>query len=214
MLERFNALLALIGVEKITATDKKNEKKCTLVLKEIAEKVFHMESHTFNKECFCDELVSEVKEKYPTATDENKLKLLSLAPFSWSVSKIRQKFGCSYYMAEKSRQLKQKYGIFPKLELKVSPKKISPELEKKVQDFYRSSTMSREMPGEKDFIIDRSSGTKEKKQKILLLDNLDEIFALFKEQYPDEKVRFHSSMVFVFFVYSVCFCAKITAFLF
>jgi hypothetical protein len=54
-----------------------------------------------------------------------------------------------------------------------------------VRAFYESQENSRMMPG-----IKVSLGKGVSKQKILLLCNLQELFALFKKQYPMEKIGF------------------------
>ena len=54
-----------------------------------------------------------------------------------------------------------------------------------VESFYQNDEYSREMPGAKQFV---SVGYKIHKQKRLLLCNLSELYAVFKEKYPDLKI--------------------------
>lgn len=50
---------------------------------------------------------------------------------------------------------------------------------------------SRDCPGKKEFVkVKHADGSREEIQKSLLLNNLEEIYANFKEQYPNEKIGF------------------------
>ena len=59
-----------------------------------------------------------------------------------------------------------------------------------VKEFFLSPSISRPMPGMRDYIIVNENGGKEKAQKQLMLCSLKESYLLFKELYPDKKIGF------------------------
>jgi len=69
----------------------------------------------------CDDLrrlVGELKIKVNSATRQEKIKLLTLAPASWSQEKVADEFGVSSYLVKESRRLKKKNGILSEPEKK------------------------------------------------------------------------------------------------
>lgn len=74
-----------------------------------------------------------------------------------------------------------------------NPKKGKPlslDVLHKVQAFYREADVSKELAGKKECVSVREEGVRVLKQKRLVLANLKEIYALFKEKFPDEKIGF------------------------
>lgn len=74
-----------------------------------------------------------------------------------------------------------------------NPKKGSPlpyELLHKVQAFYREADVSKELAGKKECISVREGGTRILKQKRLIMANLKEIYAMYKERFPNDKIGF------------------------
>jgi hypothetical protein len=60
------------------------------------------------------------------------------------------------------------------------------EIEKKVKEFYEADIVSRAMPGKKDFVkIKIDDGSKELRQKRLMLMTIHNAYELFKEKFPD-----------------------------
>lgn len=59
-----------------------------------------------------------------------------------------------------------------------------------MQAFYCDDENSRSCPGKNEFIKVTENGEKIEKQRRLLMCNLDEAFALFKEKYPEIKIGF------------------------
>ena len=59
-----------------------------------------------------------------------------------------------------------------------------------VRAFYHHDDISRTMPGKKDCLSVNVQGEKVKIEKQLVLGNLREVYAQFKERYPDKKIGF------------------------
>lgn len=63
-----------------------------------------------------------------------------------------------------------------------------PQLDKEIIQFYESDTVSRQLPGRKDFVTVKKDGQKVRLQKKILLSTVMETFQKFKEEHPDLKV--------------------------
>ena len=127
-----------------------------------------------------------MKEAYPAADRTKKLQILSLSPFG--IEKTMTFFGAKHHMVCTARNLKKDHGILPEVPKMSKGKIITKDMEQKVKDFFEDDRISRQMPGKKDCISVRDSeGKKVNMQKRLVLSNLKEVFAKFKEldDHPD-----------------------------
>jgi len=113
--------------------------------------------------------------------------LLTLAPKSWSRAKLASEFNTSERQAQKAQDLVKKNGILALPESKKG-KSLLQETKELVIDFYNNDENSRMLPGKKDYVSVKINGKREHVQKRLVLCNLSELYALFKEKYPDAKV--------------------------
>lgn len=93
-------------------------------------------------------------------------------------------------MARRSKELVEKQGILSTPMRKLGSNRIEEATVRLVQAFYCGDENSRPCPGKDDFATVMENGEKIQKQRRLLMCNLDEAFALFKEQYPEEKIGF------------------------
>ena len=84
-------------------------------------------------------------------TNAEKIKLLTLAPSSWSIRKIQDEFDVTYHLALKSKSVQQEKGVYNSPD-PVKPKNVVTEDQKKdILEFY--SVNSRTLPGKKDIKI-------------------------------------------------------------
>lgn len=146
------------------------------------------------REIELEELFDGLKEKYASLdkNDPMKLRILTIAPASWSIRKISQEFGASRYLAKKSKGLRSSQGVLAETTAKVG-KTISASIIQEIDEFYNSDSNSRIMPGMKDTITVKVYGECTKVQKRLLLFSLKELHALFKESHPEKTVSFSAS---------------------
>lgn len=132
-----------------------------------------------------DRLVELIKEKLNVTTSQKeRLQILTLVPASWSRKRISEEFSVSEYTARKSKELFNEKGILAIPE----PRKgrpLSQNVIDCVKNFYQNGEFSRVMPGAKDKI---SISKNQYMQKILLLGNLNEMYAAFKFEHPDIKI--------------------------
>ena len=99
------------------------------------------------------------------------------------------KFGCSNRMATQSKHLALEKGILSTPNPKIG-KALEDGTAEAVRAFYHHDDISRTMPGKKDCLSINIRGNKVKVQKRLILANLKEVYAQFKQKYPDKKIGF------------------------
>jgi hypothetical protein len=137
-----------------------------------------------------DAIIEGIKEKCSTSNMETTLKLITLAPPSWTIEKTANEFGVSKYMVNKARKLKKAKGILPDVS-PVKARKLSEESKAKVIDFYNDDEVSRMCPGKKDFVsVKNSEGKRIHVQKRLLLANLRELYLHYKAKSSGEHVGY------------------------
>lgn len=123
-----------------------------------------------------DDLIRKLKTKCFVSNKEEKIKIISLLPRTWSREKICEEFQVSERLVKLSRHLLKEQGILPTLQPKNASKVINENIVEKVINFYEDDNNSRLMPGKKDCISVRENGAKFQKQKRLILCNLNELF--------------------------------------
>ena len=134
-----------------------------------------------------DRLHQLMKDKLTNASHSEKIQILTLAPDSWSRKYCAEYFNVSEYSVRTARELKKAKGILAKPTQKLGGKAIPQETIDLVIGMYEDDEFSRQMPGKKDY-VSISKGIH--KQKRLILCNLKELYAAFKEKYPNIKIGF------------------------
>ena len=133
-----------------------------------------------------DELV---KAFHSTESKENKLKILTLSPFT--IERTMEIFGTTNYLVKKSKKLKNEYGLFPDIPKISKGKVLSEDTKQIVKSFWESDEISRVCPSAKDFLrIRNKDGVKESIQKRLVLMNLREAFATYKSEKNNPLIGF------------------------
>lgn len=132
-------------------------------------------------------MIKKLKEKCSLANNEDKIKIISLLPDSWSRKKIVQEFGVSDYIVKLTRELVKEQGILPNLSRKKF-KTIDEEVIKNVIEFYEDDQNSRLCPGKKECVSAVIENVKVQKQKRLILLTLNELFSLYKQKHPSHKI--------------------------
>ena len=137
------------------------------------------------------EIIQQLKEKFgSTKSRSERIRILTALPKSWSVCRIAEEFGASKYLAKCAKKLVQNKGILSSPNSKTRPS-LSEDTVELVKSFYCSDSISRVMPGNKDFLsVRKADGEKEHRQKRLVLYNLKEAYHQFKTEHPDVKVGF------------------------
>ncbi|KYN16362.1 hypothetical protein ALC57_11380, partial [Trachymyrmex cornetzi] len=134
-----------------------------------------------------EELLNGIKERFHSLpeNDPERLRILTIAPLSWSIRKVATEFKTSRQMAQNARKIREERGILASATSK-SGKKLPSETIKKVEAFYKSDENSRIMAGRKDTVTITVNNEKIKLQKRLILFNLKDLH----EQYTKENIGF------------------------
>lgn len=147
--------------------------------------------HRSEREIELEEMLQGLKDKFSSLSinDSEKLRILTIAPHSWSANKIAKEFGCSWELARKSKELRASEGILGNTTLK-SGRKLSEDTAKKINDFYVNDANSRVMPGIKDVISVKSDEGRCLMQKRLLLMDLRGLYIAYNENHAESPVSF------------------------
>lgn len=141
---------------------------------------------------YIEELMDTFKSKIQNGNTSkyDQYKMLTCVPDSWTIHKIMEFFSVSEHMARYSKKLRQEHGAFSCPTPKTG-KKLPESTLNAVKDFL-SDTISRVLPGRKDYVTVRENGQREQRQKRLLLSTCKEAYIEFKNQNPN--IRIGSSM--------------------
>lgn len=132
------------------------------------------------------EIINQLKEKFQTSTNRSeRVQMLTVLPKSWGTKRIEREFvGATNFMVRKAKQLVKEKGIMSTPNPKPG-KILEAGTVNLVREFYESDNVSRIMPGKKDFVSVRQiDGSRVHVQKRLVLNNLKELYTLFKEKFP------------------------------
>ena len=86
-------------------------------------------------------LMESVKEIFSISSRQEKIKLLTLVPPSWTIKDSSSYFGVSESMIKKARKLKSEKGLLAEPNKKLG-KKVSEDMVKCILDFYQSDEYS------------------------------------------------------------------------
>ena len=153
---------------------------------EIEEPSAIYDRYTKNKAEELDRMHAAMKEKLVTASNTEKLQILTLVPDSWSRKYCSEHFRVSEYLIRSERELKQRKGILAQPSHKKG-KAMAQEIIDLVHAFYDDDEYSRQLPGKNDY---ESIQKGVHKQNRLVLCHLHELFAAFKKRNPDVKIGF------------------------
>lgn len=139
-----------------------------------------------------DQIIEQLKEKFNDSDRNTRIKVLSVLPKDWSVSKIHNLFDgyASRYLIEQTKKLVEKQGILCDTTKKMGSKTLNEETCKKVEEFYRSDDISRACPGLRDYVKHKENGVKVTDQRRMILMNLREAYEIFKKDFEGHKIGF------------------------
>lgn len=151
-------------------------------LESVCEKALHSDDN---------EMLQQLKDKFVETQDtDDKYRILTTLPKSWSIYRILKEFGVSQYMAERAKKLQLEKGIMSIPDKKSYRNSSGDETLALIQKFFTSDDISRACPGKRDYVITTSRAEKVYLQRRLIMCNLKEAYALFKEEYPTLKIGF------------------------
>lgn len=192
-LSSLNDSLQYVGespVKPKRLNEKSYPKKKLKKIDDTLRKVLRVESEEDNEseKCAESEMIVQLKDKFNTTTKKSeKIQILTVLPLSWSIRKIQEEFGATNFMVRTAKKLVTDKGILSTPNPRPG-KTVKDDTVDFIKSFFNDDNISRCLPGKKDCITITELGVKTKVQKRLLLCNLKEAFALFKEKYPNKKI--------------------------
>lgn len=197
-----NKLLPLLGVEQVDA--KKIEKSHSYsvnmvqnITTKLGDKIFGIPAPALNTSTQSDvpdpepEIVSQLKHKFATTLDKHtKVQILSILPTTWSARRISKEFHTSRHMAVLTKKLVAEKGILCEPNKRAATNHITEEVKNRVVKFYLTDNISQPCAGKRDFVTINENNEKVRKQRRLVLMNLEEAYALFKQQNIGQKIGF------------------------
>ena len=135
-----------------------------------------------------DDIVKVLQDKYKsTQSNCEKIIILTIYVAQWSNRKVRREFNCSHRLESQAKEVLITKGVLSTPNSK-KEKSLPAHVKDKVKEFYYSDTVSHVMPGKKDFLSVMENEETKHIQKRLVLNNLKEVFQLFSEKYPKNRV--------------------------
>ncbi|KAL5468830.1 hypothetical protein EMCRGX_G029952 [Ephydatia muelleri] len=135
-----------------------------------------------------NEMIHSLKQKFDTSEKfSEKIQILTILPQSWTTRRMEAEFGASYHMAQLSKRLVESDGVMATPNPRQG-KALPDAIKQLVVQFYQQDSISRMMPGKKDYVSMVINGTRKHVQKRLLLFNLNDAYKQFKDENGGIKV--------------------------
>ena len=153
--------------------------------------IIEPEQQISDREKDLEEIFEALKDKIKSLdnNDPLRIQILTCAPESWSINKIRKEFNVSKRASRKAKALRREKGIWPVIEKKICAR-MPESLKNDVLSFYKDNFNSKILPGKKDVISVKIDGKRKMEQKRLILYSLRELYNLFRKSHPNSKISF------------------------
>jgi len=222
-IEYLNKGLSVLGsspIKKRKLTQKRySEEKVKKITEAIKKKVFHANDDGPDGVDEDDDddvtILRTLQESFNTSTDRShKVQILTIFRH-WSYQKIQVHFPtATRHMITITKNIAKDKGILGDPNPKSHPS-LGADVTNSIMNFYQSDEHTQIMPGKKDFVSVIVDGHKIQMQKRLILNNLKELYELFKKDYPEMKCSFskfasmrpkHCVLAGASGTHSVCVC--------
>lgn len=165
-----------------------------------------------------EELFEGLRKKYQDLDERDPLRvrILTIAPESWSIKKTSKEFGASKRQVRKSKILRNAAGVLGETTMKAK-RSLPLSTVNSVIQFYNHDDNSRIMPGRKDYKTVLVGNKRTAVQKRLLMMDMRELYASYKKINPDVKIGYstflklkpkHIILPGASGTHAVCVCTK------
>lgn len=136
------------------------------------------------------QLMHMLKTRIQGQSKTEQTSLLTMCPPSWTIHECAEFFEVSKNMIRSSRKKLKDSGIVLPIPTVNQGKKLSAKIKSKVTAFFYDDTVSRCCPGSRDVLSVKNeiTGRRQRMQKRYLLSNMAELFQLYKENNPKDKI--------------------------
>lgn len=192
--EEFNKGISGINVSPIAIrelrSDNYRQEKDSKIVESIRKQLFDHppqneseEVQTVNAKAGAfDEIINKLKAKFtePNCSRDDKIRILSILPKSWSISMTMKEFNVNKHTVLLAKELVMEQGVLA-VPSKKCGRPLDPDIKHEVLQFFNDDDISRTMPGQRDYVSTRTNSGREQVQKRLLLSSLRETFLRFQE---------------------------------
>lgn len=169
-----------------------SEEKVKKITEVIKKKVFHITDDGPDDLDDDDDdiaILRTLQESFNTTEDRtHKIQILTIFR-NWSYKKISLNFPTATRHITFAKKIAQEKGILSDLTPKSHPS-LQADVVNLIITFYQSDDYTQLMPGKKDFVSINVNGKRIQMQKRLLLNNLKELYKIFKMNNPTAKCCF------------------------
>lgn len=189
-IQSLNKALIEIGETPITSrklrSSKYKQKKTLELSTKIGRTILGSENESSSDGL---QMIDQFREKmHTTQTSGEKYLILTSLPKSWTIRKIETEFNVSFTMARRAKKLVAEKGVMSTPHQKLGSRRVEEGTVQLINDFYYNDDNSRACAGQREYVTVNENGEKIKKQRRLLLMNLNEAYELFKESNPQIKI--------------------------
>lgn len=144
-----------------------------------------------SREVELENLFTELTNKYSSLSshDPLRVRILTVAPLSWSINKIAKEFQTSKRMARKAKKLKKEGGTLAETILK-NRQRLPTSIIEEVDGFFNNDLNGRILGGQKNVVSEIIDGERRSVPKRLMFLDLRGLYIKFIDDFPNDKIGF------------------------
>lgn len=191
ILQKLNDLLLELNLETVDTQKLRSTTFSKSVLEQLNNKLLGLFGVYDGRITEYEEMMLQLKGKFAETNERNdKYRILSVLPKSWSVNRIEAEFQTTNHMARTVKKLVERQGVMCSQHRRIGPRTLPAATVEKEELFFESDDISRPCAGKRDYKTYKEDGKKITKQRRLVLMNLREAYELFCKDNEDVKIGF------------------------
>ena len=129
-------------------------------------------------------LIEGLQKLFNESSDDEQIRLLTVAPFNWGRSKEVSFFGCSEHQARKALEIRQTAGVLAYPMSSRGNESLDDGTIEKVLDYYRRDGISRPSANKKDALLINGAHVVKRFMEM----TISEAFESFRTEFPSVKI--------------------------
>lgn len=191
IMENLNALLAQLKMETVNSKKLRSSSFSKAILAELNNKLSNLFGISDERIVEREEMILQLKAKFAETSDQNdRFRILSVLPKSWSAHRIQEEFQTSFHIARIVKGLVEQQGVMCSQSRKIDSRILPAETVDKVKQFFEDDDISRPCAGKREYKSYKENNEKVQKQRRLVLMNLREAYELFCKEHTNVKIGF------------------------
>lgn len=179
VMKSLNTLLSQLKIETVDSKKLRYSTFPKAVIAQLNDKLSDLFGLSDERIIERNEMVSQLKAKFAETNDRNdRFRILSVLPKSWSINRIQTEFQATQHMARKVKKMVEQQGIMCSRTRKIGSRTLPEATVEKVKQFFESEDISRPTAGKRDYKTYNENMVRVTKQRRLVLMNLREAYEL------------------------------------